>query len=288
MGSIPLSQQVFMKNKWTLEKLKIESSKYLKRIDFQRNSHAAYEYARSHCLLDDVCSHMRNTKDLLRSPRLNRRKWSEINIVELAKKCKSRSEFKRKHSGAHKAASRMGILENLFVPLRKSWAKEELFNIALKYESRGYFQKYNRKAYEAAHSLGILDEICLHMKRTTRISNMELELMNEIKNVYLEAKTLKNYKVNIKNKPHIKRFEIDIFIKSINKGIEFDGTYHHSIEGLSRGRKHWPLKDLKNYHKIKDKFFLSKGIKIIHIKEEDWIKDKNLCIKLCLEFLYSI
>jgi len=34
-----------------------------------------------------------------------------------------------------------------------------------------------------------------------------------------------------------------------------------------------------------DRYFKSKGIDILHIKEEDWVKDKDRCIKQCFLFL---
>ena len=40
-----------------------------------------------------------------------------------------------------------------------------------------------------------------------------------------------------------------------------------------------------NYHTIKDRAFLSKGIQILHIEEKDWNSDKEACIEKCLEFL---
>ncbi len=86
-------------------------------------------------------------------------------------------------------------------------------------------------------------------------------------------------------KPHIKGFDIDIYIPELRKGIEFDGTYWHSFSGLSRSRIDWPHEDIENYHQIKDKYFLSKGIHAFHVIEEDWIINKEKCIKECLEFL---
>lgn len=103
--------------------------------------------------------------------------------------------------------------------------------------------------------------------------------------MYPKIVKLKDYKVKIEGKPHIKRFEIDIFVPELNKGIEFDGIYWHSIAGLKRSRKHWPLEDLENYHQIKDTYFLGKGIKILHIKEQDWLKNKEECVKKCFQFL---
>lgn len=123
-----------------------------------------------------------------------------------------------------------------------------------------------------------------HMKRTGGTSILETNLFSKIKEMYPEAKKYKK-KISIPNKPHIQGFELDIFIPELNKGIEFDGKYWHSENGLKRSRKHWPQEDIDNYHQIKDSYFLSKGIKILHIKEKDWIKDKETCLNKCFEFL---
>ena len=52
-----------------------------------------------------------------------------------------------------------------------------------------------------------------------------------------------------------------------------------------KSKKNWPDEAIQNYHQIKDAHFLSKGIKILHIKEENWNKDGQACIYKCLEFL---
>lgn len=54
--------------------------------------------------------------------------------------------------------------------------------------------------------------------------------------------------------------EIDIFIPSLNIGIEFNGVYWHSDK----------LKD-SNYHLNKTTYFYNKNIKIIHIWETEWL-----------------
>jgi len=61
--------------------------------------------------------------------------------------------------------------------------------------------------------------------------------------------------------------EIDIYLPDLKLGFEFNGLYWHSEE--------W--KD-KWYHINKTKYFEEKGIRIIHIWEDDWI-NKNTIIK---------
>ena len=53
--------------------------------------------------------------------------------------------------------------------------------------------------------------------------------------------------------------EIDIYLPKINLGFEFNGLYYHSNK----------FKD-KYYHINKTKYFEEKGIRIIHIWEDDW------------------
>ncbi|NJO48263.1 MAG: hypothetical protein HC840_00945 [Leptolyngbyaceae cyanobacterium RM2_2_4] len=119
-------------------------------------------------------------------------------------------------------------------------------------------------------------------------SRMEQELFDLIKKEYPSAKKSKRRSINISGKPHIKGFDLDIFIPELNKAIEFDGTYFHSMKGLKRGYPNWPLQDLKEYHTIKDNYFRSIGISVLHILEKDWIKDKKLCVLKCLTFLRKL
>lgn len=61
------------------------------------------------------------------------------------------------------------------------------------------------------------------------------------------------------------RMEIDIFIPNLKLGFEFNGIWWHSEK----------YKD-KWYHRKKSEFFKKKGIKIIHIWEDDWINKQNI------------
>jgi len=115
---------------------------------------------------------------------------------------------------------------------------------------------------------------------------MEKKLLDLLKVHFPEAKSISDHRVVIDGKPHIKRFEIDIFLRSTMRGIEFDGTYHHSLAGLRRGRKHWPQEDVENYHSIKDQYFKEvRGIDLLHVSEKEWLLNKEKCIQKCVDFL---
>ena len=218
-------------------------------------------------------------------------------IHQEALKYKTRGEFCKFSPQAYQVARRRGILDKVCSHMPKhigfagknnpryKWTFEMLHNEALKYNTRGEFHKNSRTAYNTAYRRGILNKICSHMPICSRISKPESELFDFIKNIYPNIKKLVDKKVNIQNMPYVKWLEIDIYNEEYKKGIEFDGTFSHSTKGLKRGREKWSDEQINNYHEIKDTWFLTKGIKILHIKQEDWNIDKQACIEKCLVFL---
>ncbi len=81
-----------------------------------------------------------------------------------------------------------------------------------------------------------------------RNSNKEKEVAEFINSLGFEI--IENYR---------DKFELDIFIPSLNFGIEFDGLYWHSDKFRN-----------KFYHIEKTLYFKEKGIDIIHIFEDEW------------------
>jgi hypothetical protein len=170
-------------------------------------------------------------------------------------------------------------------PILNSWTFDKIKEAAVKYGSRREFELKNNSAYQAAVRTGVLDLVCTHMKSPRGTSLPEKELLSEIKNIYPNAKKFKDTRVTIEGSPLIKGFEIDIRLG--NRGIEFDGKYWHSLKAIRKGRnrENWPELDLINYHAIKDGYFSSIGIQILHIKEEEWDSDRQACIQRCVDFL---
>ena len=224
-------------------------------------------------------------------------KWTHETLRQEALKYKSRSEFQTDSRGAYKSATRNGILDevcqHMFVYTKKGeqnpryvWTTEMLEQEALEYQTRTEFARKSYGAYSAARKRKLLDQICKHMKRSINVSSYEHSLFDELKRFYPKVQALKiRNRTLVPNKPHIHGFDIDAYVPERRKGIEFDGDYWHSVKGLRRSRITWPKEDLENYHQIKDDYFKSKGIEILHVKEEDWLKDKQKCIQRCLEFL---
>ena len=89
------------------------------------------------------------------------------------------------------------------------------------------------------------------------ISHLEYEIFIYIKSIY-DSIIVQSYRDGL---------EIDIYLPDLKLGFEFNGLYWHSEE--------WKE---KNYHVEKTKYFKEKGIRIIHIWEDDW-RDKREIIK---------
>jgi len=260
-----------------------EALLYTSKIDFQVGSNAYYKQAwrKGPEFLNKICSHM---------PILWELKWETIEEVQTeANKYTDRTAFARGSSGAYDKAQRENWLDTVCSFMgekcNEAYTYEEIITEAKKYTKRSNFRKNSPGTWEAAYNRTDYNEICSHMKRSGDISCKEQELMDVLKQTFNSAKTLKDRKVKVLNKPWIKGFDIDIFVPELNKGIEFDGAYWHSFEKLKKRLKKWPIQDVENYHEIKDSWFISKGIQILHIKEEDWNLDKESCIKRCLDFL---
>lgn len=286
-----------MRNKWNFESLKKEALKYKTRSDFQKNNPAAYLCSSRRKDHNLICSHMpiRKNTDGKNNPSF---KWTNEMLHQEALKYNTRGEFQKGSPSAYIISRRRKILDQIcsHMPNRIDrsgdknsnyrWTYEQLRKEALKYDHIVDFQNGSGAAYQAAWARGILKDICPHMKNPSRnCSAQELTLLDQIKSIYINTTSLMDRKVKIQGKPHIKGFQIDIYVPELHKGIEFDGKYFHSMEGLKRARPNWPNEDLINYHQLKDAWFASKGILILHIKEEDWNLDKEACIKECLEFL---
>ena len=87
-----------------------------------------------------------------------------------------------------------------------------------------------------------------------RMSEGEIEIFNLCKEYFKEV-------IHVKPNELISK-EIDIYIPEIKLGIEFNGNYWHSLKK-------------QNYHLNKTKECENKNIRLIHIWEDEWVKDKD-------------
>jgi hypothetical protein len=275
-------------NYWPYRELLMEAKKYRTRAEFQKKS-TAYQVGLRRKLLNRICSHMKSSKRL---------PYTLKELKKEALKYKRKIDFQKGNVGAYEAALKRSDYEKICGHMPKrirsgennpsfKWTIEMLKLEASKYQHRTEFARNSQDAYTAAQKRGLLDIVCVNMKYSGTTSKPEINLFDSIKLNYPKAQKLRDRKVKIENKPHIKGFDLDIYIPEVRKGIEFDGTYWHSFETmrLHKNEIDWSDEDIRNYHQLKDDWFASKGIQIFHVKEEDWIKNKELCIKRCFDFL---
>ena len=202
-----------------------------------------------------------------------------------ALKFKTRNEFRVNSNLFYQAAHRKGWLDEIcnHMAVVVRYTKSDCLKLAAKFDSRIKFKTANPSAYKTCREKLWLEDCCKHMKNYGGTSNKEQELFDIIKSKYPSA--TKKYFSRHTRGCIAKRFQIDIFIPEINKGIEFNGTYWHSLAGLKTSKPNWSLEMLKNYHTIKRIFIESFGVGYIDIWEIDWDKDKQKCIDICFNFL---
>ena len=87
--------------------------------------------------------------------------------------------------------------------------------------------------------------------------------------------TNNNIQFSTNNRDVIKPQEIDIFIPEHNIAIEFNGLYWHNEKS---GKDKW-------YHYNKTKKCAEKGIRLIHIFEDEWLNNQESCMDLLGRFL---
>ena len=104
-----------------------------------------------------------------------KREYTEQQLIELARECKTHKEFRTKYPGAYSSAKNKSILDKIcqhMPPLRKNTKSsipltfENCKRIANDFNSRSEFQKFeNGRWYQYAKRNNVLDEICEHMPR---------------------------------------------------------------------------------------------------------------------------
>ena len=90
---------------WTIEKSQKEALKYNTKVEFKKNSNRAYIVLCKAKLLNESCQHMYHPK-----PKL---KWTKEKCIEVAKQCKSKSEFNTRFCGAYKSSKKNGWFNEL-------------------------------------------------------------------------------------------------------------------------------------------------------------------------------
>jgi len=103
-------------------------------------------------------------------------------------------------------------------------------------------------------------------------SKPEREIQDFISEIY-NGKIINNDRNTIVNPQTGYNLELDVYLPEINKAIEFNGTYWHSL----------PYK-IKNDN-IKQEQCRNNNIQLLIIQEENWTDNKEMCLQVIEKFL---
>ena len=159
------------------------------------------------------------------------------------------------------------IRENLEIGHNKNYIKYLDDNTSLFSCDKGFnhtFEMTSDNYHNRIRSNIDLCTICNPVGENRSIK--EKELLEFIQNNY-SGEVISSYRDGL---------EIDIYLVELNIGFEFNGLYFHSNK----------FKE-KNYHLNKTNYFKEKGIRIIHIWEDDWILRKEI-VKSQIKNLFKI
>ena len=129
-----------------------------------------------------------------------------------------------------------------------------------------------------------ISKIGCHRCAVNRFSTPEKEIVDYIKSIYSNT-IIENDRSVIPSIRNNKYFmELDIYLPDINLAIEFNGSYWHSDEFISK-RTNGVFKTAKEYHDYKLEKCNEKGIKLIFIEEQDYRNNK---VKILKEIKHNI
>lgn len=132
----------------------------------------------------------------------------------------------------------------------------------------GVTPKFNRKYMFECKRCGNKEEHDISDGRNVKCSKCDKQ-MSEFQTEIVEyiKQLLPNEPIVTNNRAILNPLELDIYIPSKNIAIEANGLYWHSE--LSGGKN-------KNYHLNKTKLSIAKGIRLIHVFENEWNNKKDI------------
>ena len=106
---------------------------------------------------------------------------------------------------------------------------------------------------------------CPTCARAQRRSRAEIEIYEHIRKIYPDAIS--------SDRNALKHYELDIYVPSLAKAIEYDGTYWHSLpNSIARDRR-------------KDARCVKKGVQLLRITEAEYEGNKPFALRKSEEFL---
>ena len=141
---------------------------------------------------------------------------------------------------------------------------DESYDIRCRKEKLEEMYNNGMSVYDISQHLNIgYTQLCVHFNKLgieKRQSTGQTQLANYIQDLYKEGEIVFNDRKMLDGK------EIDIYLPELKLGIEYDGIVWHS-ELIS---------NKTDYHYQKDLLAKSKGIKLIHVLDLEWISKQDI------------
>lgn len=215
--------------------------------------------------------------------------WTFDRCKEDALKYNSLIEWRKKSNSSYLISGRNNWKKNISSHMKRpknhnfKWSLENCILDAKKHKTKQSWRESKNSGYTVAKRNKWLDLCCRHMESYGGTSKKEIDIFEIVNN---KISSIRGKRFRVTNEIYkAKCFELDIYIPELNKGIEFDGKYWHSLSSLQKRFPNWSLTDVSRYHELKDGFFQSIGIEVVHVKEEDWLKNKQLEVTKILNFI---
>jgi hypothetical protein len=273
------TEHMHKKKVWDKESAVLFAKKFKFKSELKNASVSCYHFLRKHGILGNLFLEKKPQKI----------KWTFEKVKKISETFKHKGEWQKKHRKSYDIAHRNGWIKKLcghMTPADRpipKWTKEAVFADALKYKTKSEWWKNSNGAHLAARKNGWFLHAVSHMKRCGNSSIQEREISSYVNKFFPDSKKIffKNTSTNFP----LARYELDVFVPDLMKGIEFDGEYWHSFEKIKQRAPNLTDEQVLSYHKDKDSFFESLNIKVLHIKEKEWKKDKQECLNKIDKFL---
>jgi hypothetical protein len=154
--------------RWTKELVFEAAKKCRTRTEFKKRFPTAWRKASKESYMDECCHHMEKAKGKgVKNSGSFTKEWKKEDVLLVARKCKTRSEFKKRFPGALHAAKRDGYLglcqQHMPPDKRQFWDRELVMEVARQCNSPKEFYQKCKGAYKRALADGYIDDCYQHM-----------------------------------------------------------------------------------------------------------------------------
>lgn len=193
---------------------------------------------------------------------VNKRKTTSLNKFGTPNTAQSATVKQKMHAAKHKRTAQFEMehnctrFANVIVKYGQGW-KSLLREGSLHVIEDGYARYLSNIDIPIIEEYNKREHIC-------SVSKPEIEIRDYVSRLLVDANILYNRK-NIISEPG-KTYELDIFAPEKNVAIEYNGVYWHSTKVVPN-----------NYHLRKTQLCNKKGIRLIHIFEDEWKWKQEIC-----------